>query len=209
MSARYPNAPMFSGRLVQLLATTPTPRSLFVALGQRLPLYHILCFHVEGISEWLLLQREAVLVAPNELEPGVGCQKQIPVGVMSVDRYRFRTTNTDIALPSASTSLCNTATMPEPQNLNHDATTYLTVTLASSISPSSLPSSLNVNAEAAVALDYLGNVGELKDVHLVGVPKEQWETWGSEIVQRLQARPGVTAVQVVAAPSTRRKRDEF
>ncbi|TFK46383.1 hypothetical protein OE88DRAFT_1739486 [Heliocybe sulcata] len=99
--------------------------------------------------------------------------------------------------------------MPEPQNLNHGTTTYLTVTLASSISPSSLPSYLNVNAEAAVALDNLGNVGELKDVHLVGVPKEQWDTWGSEIVQRLQAGPGVTDVQVVAAPSTRRKRDEF
>jgi len=99
--------------------------------------------------------------------------------------------------------------MSNPQDLDHDTTTYLTVTLAPSISSSSLPNYLSFNVETPVTLDHLGNVGALKDVYLVGVPKEQWQTWGPDILQRLQASEGVKVVQVVSAPSRRAKRDEF
>ncbi|EPQ58630.1 hypothetical protein GLOTRDRAFT_110282 [Gloeophyllum trabeum ATCC 11539] len=99
--------------------------------------------------------------------------------------------------------------MPIQQVLDHETTTYLTVTLSPSIPPSLLPKFLNINAETPVALNHLGNVGELQDVHLIGVPREQWATWGNEIVQSLQTSDGVRAVQVLAAPTTRRKRDEF
>jgi len=95
----------------------------------------------------------------------------------------------------------------EPQVLNHDLTTYLAVTLSPSASTSTLADPIPVEPPVSVA--YLGTVGQLSDVHLLGIPKEEFRTEGTEILDALREREGVVRVEVVAAPQTKRKRDEF
>ncbi|KAL1682502.1 hypothetical protein EV122DRAFT_203253 [Schizophyllum commune] len=88
------------------------------------------------------------------------------------------------------------------QALNFAANVYVALTLASTIDPSSLPSS----AGLANSLNHVGPVGQLRDVQLYAVPKEQWS---DEIANRLKGTDGVMHIDVQAEPRQRAKRDEF
>lgn len=87
-------------------------------------------------------------------------------------------------------------------SLNHDANTYLAVTVAPSSAFASEPAGLAQHP----AVEYVGMVGQLQDVQLLSVPKAQWGDVEADVLGWLKAREGVLNVQVQSPPRTRAKR---
>lgn len=69
----------------------------------------------------------------------------------------------------------------QPLALDHSASVYLAVTL----SPSSIYTSNPINLPQHPSLIDVGHVGELSDVKLLSVPKEDWPTVGDDILRTL------------------------
>jgi hypothetical protein len=92
--------------------------------------------------------------------------------------------------------------------LNHQANTYLTVTLQSASPFISQPSLLQ---RAHPSLIFAGPVAQLEDVKLFSVPKAEWEQDGvkEDIFTKLLGESGVESVEVLPEPVKRKKRDEF
>jgi hypothetical protein len=79
------------------------------------------------------------------------------------------------------------------QALNYDSNTYLALTLS--------PHSLYISSPSAVlqahpALTYVGQVGQLADVQLYGVPKAVWQQESESIMNLLKSLEGVDSVDV-------------
>ncbi|KAJ7643936.1 hypothetical protein FB45DRAFT_896476 [Roridomyces roridus] len=87
-------------------------------------------------------------------------------------------------------------------SLNYAANTYLAVTLPAASSYLTTPESLGI-VHPAVA--HVGQVGEMPDVQLVSVPKEEWEGPQGKREEILQALKAVGKVDV-QAPKQRAKR---
>lgn len=86
---------------------------------------------------------------------------------------------------------------------DHSANVYITVTVSSS-------SSLYQHPEQLVshpALNYIGQVGQLRDIQLLSVPREEWEHVQGDVLSNLNGLQGVTRVDVQEPPRTRSKRD--
>lgn len=89
--------------------------------------------------------------------------------------------------------------------MDYSSNTYLAITL----SPSSTTNPASLVASLSSGSYYVGQVGELADVHLVSVPKADWEQSQDQIVRTLRASVGVQRVDVQPEPKRRVKRDEF
>lgn len=98
--------------------------------------------------------------------------------------------------------------MNTPPVLNHQANTYLTVTVQSSSPFFSQPSQLS---KTHASLIYVSQVGELEDVKLFSVPKTIFEHEGvkEDIFAKLIGEKGVQSVEILPEPVKRTKRDEF
>lgn len=88
------------------------------------------------------------------------------------------------------------------QALNHEANTYLAVMLSSSSPYLSDPSLL---ATAHSSLTHLGQVGSLRDVQLLSVPKQDWERVQTDVLDSLKSKEGITGVDI-QVPQRRAKR---
>jgi len=79
--------------------------------------------------------------------------------------------------------------------LDHTANTYLAV----SLSPSSLylqnPSALS---SAHPSITHVGQVGQMADVQLISVPREEWDRAQIDILEKLNAQQGISRVDVQA-----------
>jgi len=82
---------------------------------------------------------------------------------------------------------------------------YLAVTLARASPFYANPSGLSASHSA---INHVGNVGQLPDVHLFSVPKVEWDSWQQDILSFLKGSEGVQRVDV-QSPKTRSKRDEL
>lgn len=86
---------------------------------------------------------------------------------------------------------------------DHDANIYLTVTVSSG-------SPLYHNPEQLVtqpALTHIGAVGQLRDVQLLSVPREEWNRVQGDVLRKLNSMQGVLRVDVQEPPRMRSKRD--
>jgi len=97
-----------------------------------------------------------------------------------------------------------------PPTLDHTANVYLAVTHKPSTTLSSaLPIQL---ASREVSLEHIGQVGQLKDVQLYGMPRSEWEGLGEEgrkeMIGKVKGMEGVTGVEEQVLRQ-RVKRDEF
>ena len=93
------------------------------------------------------------------------------------------------------------------QGLDHNANTYLAVTLSPASPYFHDPSSL---ARAHPSAIHVGQVGELKDVQVIGVPKEQWDSAQNDILHYLKGREGVLSVDIQAVKArSKRGGDEL
>jgi hypothetical protein len=90
-----------------------------------------------------------------------------------------------------------------PKVLNFDANAYISVTLDPSAASFGSPATL---AAGHNAVEYVGPVGQLADVQLVSVPKDQWPAAQADVLGWLKSRPGVVHVEVQGPPRTRAKR---
>ena len=88
------------------------------------------------------------------------------------------------------------------QGLNYNANTYLAITLSPGSQYLQSPPSL---VEEHSSLVHVGNVGQLEDVHLYGVPNVVWQRDGDNIVNFLKELEGVSGVDV-QIPQMRSKR---
>ncbi|KAF8823677.1 hypothetical protein F5879DRAFT_158444 [Lentinula edodes] len=77
--------------------------------------------------------------------------------------------------------------------MNYDLNTYVAVTLAPNSPFLGAPSSLST---VHPALTHVGQVGQLHDVQLVSVPKEDWSNIGDDILASLKGSEGVSSVSV-------------
>ncbi|KAJ3760626.1 hypothetical protein EV360DRAFT_39356 [Lentinula raphanica] len=77
--------------------------------------------------------------------------------------------------------------------LNYDLNTYVAVTLTPTSPFVNTPSMLsNVHP----SLTHVGQVGQLHDVQLVSVPKDDWNHIGDDILASLKGSEGVASVSV-------------
>lgn len=88
------------------------------------------------------------------------------------------------------------------QGLNYNTNTYLAVTLSPGSQYLQNAASL---VERHSSLMHVGNVGQLDDVQLYGVPKAVWQREGDDILEILKQLEGVSRVDV-QIPRTRSKR---
>lgn len=88
------------------------------------------------------------------------------------------------------------------QGLDYNANTYIAVTLSPGSQYLQSPPSL---VEGHSSLVHVGNVGQLEDVHLYGVPKAVWQREGDNILDFLKEQAGVSGVHV-QIPRTRSRR---
>ncbi|KAJ3570001.1 hypothetical protein NP233_g4691 [Leucocoprinus birnbaumii] len=93
-----------------------------------------------------------------------------------------------------------------PQALDFTSNVYLSITLSSSSSLFSSPSSL---ASTSSSLTYQGPVGSLPDVQLYSIPKPNWGNIQEEVLSDIRGREGVVRVDIVQPPRQRKKRDEL
>jgi hypothetical protein len=89
-----------------------------------------------------------------------------------------------------------------PHALDHNANTYVAVTLSPGSPYLAQPTSLAKHQ----ALHYVGPVGELADVQLVAIPKVEWSSRGADVLGWLKGREGVAGVHVQTLPRTTAKR---
>ncbi|KAJ6508471.1 hypothetical protein C8R45DRAFT_893050 [Mycena sanguinolenta] len=87
-------------------------------------------------------------------------------------------------------------------NLNYAVNTYLAVTLPSSSSFLQAPASL---ARLHPAVAHVGQVGEMPDVQIVSIPKDEWELSEDKRAEILAAFQAVGKVDV-QVPKQRAKR---
>lgn len=93
------------------------------------------------------------------------------------------------------------------QALDYNANTYLAVTLSPASPYFQDPSAL---AKAHPSAIHVGQVGEMKDVQLIGVPKQQWDSAQSDILQFLKGQEGIRSVDVQAVKArSKRGGDEL
>ena len=79
------------------------------------------------------------------------------------------------------------------QGLDHDANTYLAITLSPSSPYLRDPSSLAKVHPSAI---HVGQVGEMNDVQLISVPKQQWDSAQNDILQYLNGQEGIRGVDI-------------
>ncbi|KAF7441273.1 hypothetical protein PC9H_001622 [Pleurotus ostreatus] len=91
------------------------------------------------------------------------------------------------------------------QGDNHDASKYIAVTLSSSSPYLHNPQSL---AAVHPAIGYIGQVGGMRDVQLLGVSKELWDAEQHAILEALSGTHGILRVDV-QEKKQRAKRDEL
>ncbi|KAF9265711.1 hypothetical protein L218DRAFT_957338 [Marasmius fiardii PR-910] len=77
--------------------------------------------------------------------------------------------------------------------MNYDLNTYIAITLDPGSSLFQSPVSV---ASVHPALVHVGQVGELKDVQLVSVPKSEWNTIRDDILASLRSSQGIVGVEV-------------
>ena len=79
------------------------------------------------------------------------------------------------------------------QGLDHDANRYLAITL----SPSS-PYLCDPSSQAKVhpSVIHVGQVGEMNDMQLISIPKQQWYSAQNDILQYLNGQEGICSVDV-------------
>ena len=82
---------------------------------------------------------------------------------------------------------------------------YLAVTLAKTSPFYANPSGLSASHSA---VNHVGNVGQLPDVHLFSVPKVEWDSGQQDILNFLKGGEGVRRVDI-QSPKMRSKRDEL
>ena len=104
--------------------------------------------------------------------------------------------------------------MTTPHALDHAQNVYLIVTLSSSsLLSASTPVDESALSQAHPALTAHGPVGELRDIHLLSVPRETWPAVRQDVISSLNALEGVLRVDVQDGARTRMKRgaggDEF
>lgn len=92
-----------------------------------------------------------------------------------------------------------------PPKLDHNANIYLAVSLPSGSSYLTQPQSL---AQTHHLLNHVGQVGQLEDIHMYSVPKDEWEQNQEEVLSLLKAQDGVGRVDVQSL-APRAKRDEL
>ncbi|KAI8974232.1 hypothetical protein BD414DRAFT_184944 [Trametes punicea] len=85
---------------------------------------------------------------------------------------------------------------------NHDENVFLTVTLSPTSALYSNPDGLAVHP----LIRRLGRVGELQDVQVLSVRRDTWPRVQGEIMDALNALPGVLRVDVQERPKLRTKR---
>ncbi|KAL4254442.1 hypothetical protein ABKN59_003652 [Abortiporus biennis] len=90
--------------------------------------------------------------------------------------------------------------MSSQQVLNYSENVYLTVTVSPELAQQ--PSGLLIHP----SLTTLGQVGELRDVQFVSVPKAKWDNIHNEVISSLQELAGVSRVEVLDPPKQRVKR---
>ncbi|KAJ3731602.1 hypothetical protein DFJ43DRAFT_1078027 [Lentinula guzmanii] len=78
-------------------------------------------------------------------------------------------------------------------NQNYDLNTYVAVSLAPNSPFLNTPSSLS---SIHPALTHVGQVGQLQDVQLVSVPKDDWNNIGDDILASLKGSEGISSVSV-------------
>lgn len=88
--------------------------------------------------------------------------------------------------------------------LNHVENVYLAVTVA----PSSRLLENLVELEVHPSLSHMGNVGQLRDVQLLSVPRESWPRIQGEVLSSLNSLDGVRRVDVQDPPRARAKRGD-
>ena len=88
--------------------------------------------------------------------------------------------------------------------MNHNTHTYLSVNLAHNSPFLSTPDALSAMYPS---MKYEGQVGELADVHLFSVPKEEWANVENDVLNGIEGMHGVLYVQV-ETPRQRVKRGE-
>ncbi|KAI0355157.1 hypothetical protein OH77DRAFT_1496320 [Trametes cingulata] len=85
---------------------------------------------------------------------------------------------------------------------NHDENVFLTVTLSPTSAVCENPDALAVHP----LIRRLGRVGELQDVQVLSVPRQDWPRLQGEVLDSLNALPGVLRVDVQEKPKLRAKR---
>ena len=83
------------------------------------------------------------------------------------------------------------------QSLDHNANTYLAITLSPSLPYLLDPSSLGKVHPSAI---HVGQVGEMKDVQLISVPKQQWDSAQKDILNGQEGIRGVDIQSVKVWP---------
>jgi hypothetical protein len=78
--------------------------------------------------------------------------------------------------------------MPQASKLDYDANTYLAVTISDARNPSTLQS-------IHPAVTYIGQVGQLRDIHRLCVAKQDWEQKQEEITETLM-QAGIIRIDV-------------
>jgi hypothetical protein len=86
--------------------------------------------------------------------------------------------------------------------LDHGNNVYLTVTVSPSASVASNPQSLAIHP----SMTYLGTVGQLQDVQLLGIPRESWDLIHENVMDTLKRIEGVQRVEMEQPPKMRTKR---
>lgn len=94
--------------------------------------------------------------------------------------------------------------MSTPTTLDYNANIYLAV----SLTPSSIYHNAPVEVPSYPGVTQIGNVGELSDVLLLAVPKDEWQTDGTAIVEKLKEDTSNVARVDVQEPKRRVKRGE-
>lgn len=93
--------------------------------------------------------------------------------------------------------------MPLDHIQDHGANVYLAVTISPNSPLFQHPEQLAVHP----ALTHVGQVGELRDVQLLSVPRENWSGAQNDVMSSLNGVDGVKRVDVQDPPRMRAKRD--
>lgn len=87
---------------------------------------------------------------------------------------------------------------------DYNANVYIAVTLT----PSSAYLNNAINLPAYPSVTTAGNVGQLEDVKLLSVPKDEWRSAGDDILKLLREDQGNVLRVDVQEPKIRRKRGD-
>ncbi|KAI5118089.1 hypothetical protein M0805_007739 [Coniferiporia weirii] len=89
--------------------------------------------------------------------------------------------------------------------MDYNANVYVAV----SLTPSSIYSNTPISLSAYPSVAYAGNVGELSDVKLLSIPKDEWPSNGEDILRILKADTENVARVDVQQPMSRKKRGGY